>query len=73
MGDCDLLCADIKKMFKREPFNITVDEGQFVSLPCEPPEGNPVPEVSFHHHYCCCCNCYTATSTTITTTTTTTT
>ena len=39
--------ADLKKMFKREPFNITVFEGEFASLPCDAPEGNPVPEVSW--------------------------
>ncbi|XP_070198989.1 uncharacterized protein [Littorina saxatilis] len=37
--------AYLKKQFKREPGNVTVDEGQFVSLPCTPPEGNPDPEV----------------------------
>ncbi|KAK7487864.1 hypothetical protein BaRGS_00020911, partial [Batillaria attramentaria] len=37
--------AYLKRSFKREPFNLTVDAGEFVSLPCEAPEGNPVPEV----------------------------
>ncbi|KAL8614156.1 hypothetical protein ACOMHN_026373 [Nucella lapillus] len=39
--------AYLKKMFRREPFNITVNEGEFVSLPCEAPEGHPMPEVNW--------------------------
>lgn len=37
--------AYLKRAFRREPFNVTVEQGEFVSLPCEAPEGNPVPEV----------------------------
>ncbi|XP_025086134.1 hemicentin-2-like isoform X1 [Pomacea canaliculata] len=37
--------AYLKKAFGREPFNVTVPEGKFLSLPCDPPEGNPEPEV----------------------------
>ncbi|XP_076471483.1 uncharacterized protein LOC143301237 [Babylonia areolata] len=37
--------AFLKKMFPREPFNITVEAGEYQQLPCEAPQGNPPPEV----------------------------
>ena len=40
-----LRVADMKKAFKREPTDASVMLGEFVSLPCEAPEGNPMPEV----------------------------
>ncbi|XP_076450567.1 uncharacterized protein LOC143286732 isoform X2 [Babylonia areolata] len=39
--------AYLRKFFVEEPENKTVPEGEFISLQCKAPEGNPTPEIKW--------------------------